>query len=970
MTTQPDQASPAPNTNIILPDGIYICTKGGNAYALAPDGEIFDWPIARAVPSDLDIRAHPVITCFSPRTAKVLNLAQYPAFDVLELFAFTCPAQFCTPTITGICNALQIPPPETEEDEIFILPTLIKELLFILSKASPDEQKEILKIAQAMGRQGEGWNWTPYVMHALGSEYNTDIPILPKKDLNTWKNLEEWSEEAPKPPAQHHTVTEDDVMQSLKSALDRKVQFGQQAFIRKDQNDYSQHMRNIFTPRHENSPPHVLIAEAGTGIGKTLGYLAPIHAWTQKNEQSVWISTYTKNLQRQLGHEIKTIYETEEERQRKAVIRKGRENYLCLLNLEEAVASSAMSRSNQDVICAGMMARWVSKTSDGDLTGSDFPGWLSQILGYQFTYALADKRGECIYSACDHYHKCFIERAVRKSKRAEIVIANHALLMIQIAAADMEDDLPTRYVFDEGHHLFDAADSAFGAHLTGYETTELRRWLIGPETQNKRAGRAKGLRKRIEDLISGEENAETHLNNILIAAQCLPAPGWKKRIADNAPRGEVEEFLAEIRQQIIARTPKNQTFYTIETDLHPVSPEIARTAIKLQTALQKVKKPINALSKTLLKRLDEDAAYLEKDTRKRIDGIVKGLHRRGELQLSAWINMLDMLTSTEQQPDLENLPQQASGFIDWLELTRVDGKDFDIGMYRHFTDPMKPFSDCISIHAHGVAVTSATLRASSNNMTATVQENTDGTEETETLDWDYADKITGVPYFKHEDGNNSHINHISLPSPFKYEEQTRVIIITDVSRNDGQQVSTAFRELFKASNGSALGIFTAINRLKHVHKVIQNDLNALNIPIYAQHIDDIDIGTLIDMFKEEERSCLLGTDAVRDGVDVPGDSLRLIVFDRTPWPRPTILHRERRKYFGGREYDNALTKMKLKQAYGRLIRSEGDKGVFVMLDSALPSHMHDAFPEGTQIEKLPLSEALAAIKEFLPATDA
>ena len=113
------------------------------------------------------------------------------------------------------------------------------------------------------------------------------------------------------------------------------------------------------------------------------------------------------------------------------------------------------------------MARWVAATQDGDLTsGADFPGWLANILGYQFTTGLADKRGECIYSACDHYHKCFVEQSVRKAKRASIVVANHALVMIQTAINQNVEDLPLRYIFDEGHHLFDAADSAFSGHLT------------------------------------------------------------------------------------------------------------------------------------------------------------------------------------------------------------------------------------------------------------------------------------------------------------------------------------------------------------------------------------------------------------------------------------------------------------------------------------------------------------------------
>ena len=104
---------------------------------------------------------------------------------------------------------------------------------------------------------------------------------------------------------------------------------------------------------------------------------------------------------------------------------------------------------------------------------------------------------------------------------------------------------------------------------------------------------------------------------------------------------------------------------------------------------------------------------------------------------------------------------------------------------------------------------------------------------------------------------------------------------------------------------------------------------------------------------------------MRDGVDVPGPSLRLIVFDRVPWPRPDILHKARKRVFGGARYDDMLTRLRLKQAYGRLIRRADDRGVFVLLDAALPSRMHGAFPEGVEVRRGGLAEALASVRAFL-----
>ena len=98
---------------------------------------------------------------------------------------------------------------------------------------------------------------------------------------------------------------------------------------------------------------------------------------------------------------------------------------------------------------------------------------------------------------------------------------------------------------------------------------------------------------------------------------------------------------------------------------------------------------------------------------------------------------------------------------------------------------------------------------------------------------------------------------------------------------------------------------------------------------------------------------------------MPGRSLRLIVFDRVPWPRPSILHRARRKAFGGRAYDDMLTRLRLKQAYGRLVRRAADHGVFVLLDPMMPSRLAGAFPDGVEIARVGLAEAVSETEKFL-----
>ena len=206
---------------------------------------------------------------------------------------------------------------------------------------------------------------------------------------------------------------------------------------------------------------------------------------------------------------------------------------------------------------------------------------------------------------------------------------------------------------------------------------------------------------------------------------------------------------------------------------------------------------------------------------------------------------------------------------------------------------------------------------------------------------------------------------MKIDSPFDYPTCTRVLVVGDVRKSDTGQVAAAYRELFTAAGGGCLGLFTAISRLRAVHQRIAPALEDAGVKLYAQHVDAMDTGTLIDVFRAETDSCLLGTDAVRDGIDVPGRSLRLIAFDRMPWPRPDLLHRARRDAFGGRAFEEMLVRLKLKQAYGRLIRRMGDRGVFVMLDSGLPTRIADAFPPGVDVQRLGLKDALAEVRAFL-----
>lgn len=925
MNSPHSQSQNHPEAVIALPDIAVLCVNASRAVLMSPDGEIETLPHEQA-----RLRSHKqaLMVCHAPYTRHRLNAHEFLAFDILELFAFVHPARFCVPTPAGLARALGLTPPESLDDYPFTLIEAAECLLSDLAKENRIGSKaDPIEIARVMGLNGKGWPWTPFVMQAAGIAYNPAEPVIAKSALNIWKYMSEWSEDAPPPPAGHHAVTGQESRDRLNELLGHGKDRPE---TRPQQQDYTSRIASAFAPRDDQEQPHLVIAEAGTGVGKTLGYLAPASIWAEKNKGAVWVSTYTKNLQRQIDQELDRLYQDPEVKQTRVTIRKGRENYLCLLNLDELVAGATLAKHPDQMIAAGLMARWAEKTRDGDLSGGDFPGWLAGLIGQKFTYSLADRRGECIYSACDHYHRCFVERSVRRARRADLVIANHALVMIQTALSGPDGDLPQRYIFDEGHHLFDAADSAFASHLTARETSDLRRWLRGAEGGR---GRARGLKQRVEDLIAGDQDAERDLENILQASLCLASAGWSRRLKDNQPLGVTEKFLTAIYKQVYARAEGRDSGYSLETDTRPLIEGMADAAADLKDELRAIQKPMQSLAERLRIRLADHADTLDSDTRRRLESVSNRLSYWANAVVAGWIAMLETL---EQD-------QTPSDSIDWMEIERIEGQAVDIGLYRHWVDPMKAFAGALKPHAHGIAITSATLR--------------DGTGD-DTEDWRVARERTGADYL------SSFNDQFTVTSPFDYAERTKVLIINDVRKDDLDQVAAAYRTLFTAAGGGGLGLFTAIQRLRGVYDRIATPLEQNDIPLYAQHIDDIDTGTLVDIFREERHACLLGTDAVRDGVDVPGDSLRLLIYDRVPWPRPTILHRARRDAFGGRRYDELMTRLKLRQAFGRLIRRADDRGIFVMMDSMLPTRLLGAFPTGVSVERIGLAQAAQTIRDF------
>src|SRR5215468_2037965 len=576
---------------VLVPRAPVLLAGFGEVLWLGPDGEIEALSVAEA---RARVETEAPMLCHGPATARRLDMSAFPALDLLELFAFVYPAQFCVPTPRGLAVAVGLPPPRSPSEACVTLATAARSLL---EKLPEEIDPEVRAIADAMNRGG--WLWGPAVLAALPA--CEPSALRQAAGLRIWARLEEWPEPAPAPPPANEPIGPAEVRARLAALL------GVAAEPRPQQSDYAVAVTGAFAPRDEPGRPRAVLAEAGTGVGKTLGYIAAASLWAEKNRGSVWLSTYTRNLQTQISAELDRLYSDPDVKHRHVAIRKGRENFLCLLNYEEAVGA-AISRPGRAAGQLGLIARWIGASEAGDLVAGDFPGWLAELIGRGRVGWLADRRGECVHSACPHFRRCFVEKNIRKARQARIVVANHALVMTQAALGGLDDTtVPTRYVFDEGHHLLAAADSAFAIRLSGREGRELRRWIIGAE--GSRGSRARGLRRRIGDLVEGDEVGAKALIDVLAAARVLPSDDWAQRVAEGRGHQGFERFLVLVRQQVLARAVLADNGYGLQAEARP---------------------PIEGLIE----------AAPELGLRQRLDATIRGLVRRSETQLAPWSRLL------------------------------------------------------------------------------------------------------------------------------------------------------------------------------------------------------------------------------------------------------------------------------------------------------------------------------------------
>ena len=241
------------------------------------------------------------------------------------------------------------------------------------------------------------------------------------------------------------------------------------------------------------------VIEAGTGTGKSLAYLVPALLWAKQNEERVVVSTNTINLQEQLIRKDLPFLQRASSLDFRAVLVKGRNNYLCLRRAETAKSEPGLFDS-EEVAHLGALLEWAKSTKDG---GKDELTFLPPEGVWEEICCEAD---QCGRASCPHYSRCFFHKARRQAAQADLLVVNHALLLADLALRQETDNygaaavLPpfARVILDEAHHLEDVATRYFSTQVTRFAFARVLNRLRHPRKAEK------GLIPRFLDLLARE----------------------------------------------------------------------------------------------------------------------------------------------------------------------------------------------------------------------------------------------------------------------------------------------------------------------------------------------------------------------------------------------------------------------------------------------------------------------------------
>ncbi|TBV79891.1 MAG: ATP-dependent DNA helicase [Desulfobulbaceae bacterium] len=659
--------------------------------------------------------------------------------------------------------------------------------------------------------------------------------------------------------------------------------------------------------RQAYSARHLLLAEAGTGTGKTLAYLVPAALSGRK----VVISTNTINLQEQiLAKEIPFIRRYLAPGL-KAICVKGRQNYLCLyrwhqlqVNPQGRLFSRAGADGEEKTLTE--IAAWLETTSSGDRAelsslSDDSPLWAGLS-------AAADR---CLGSSCAHRAECFITRLRGQAARAQLLIVNHHLFFSDLAVRRFgHAEVLPRYeavIFDEAHHLENIATRYFGLSFSHYQVIDLVRDLEAMAEERLQAADRTRLLQAARSL--GVE-AGIFLNFFPHKRGRFPLiplineePGWPQLCqswqgAFSAVIRNLEELTktAEIWGSSLRRCQDLLSAFKTVTSPPGFSPVPATIAPSSFSAATEAKAQAEAGEQNPAPPVIENGA----------------VDAAGKPAITPKFSIY-WYERREKSVQLVVSPIEVAGEL-----------------RQHLYQQVK-----------AAVLTSATLRTGN--------------------DFRYVKSRLGLP----DDCPN-----LDIPTPFDYPGRTLLYVPgPDFPAPDQVQYPTAARremaEIVRRSQGRALLLFTNISAMRQAAATL-----ATTVPYPLLVQGEAPRALLLAEFRRRTRSILLAVASFWEGVDVPGESLSCVIIDKLPFEVPSdpvIMARiDQIKAEGGNpffDFQVPRAVLMLRQGVGRLLRSDRDRGVLAILDVRL-------FTKGygrtfrKSLPPSPLSRDLNEVKKF------
>ncbi len=655
-----------------------------------------------------------------------------------------------------------------------------------------------------------------------------------------------------------------------------------------------------------NRSEHVMI-EAGTGTGKSIAYLIPAARWAQENGQRVVISTNTINLQDQLlKHDIPLVRAALDQPFNAAVM-KGRSNYLCPRRLESLRRRKPTSIDELRTLAKILV--WLNESQTGDRGEISLRGPEENLTWQRLS---AEDEG-CTFDHCagSMAGACPYFKAHKAAEAAHVVIVNHALL-VSDAISETRVIPDYRYlIIDEAHHLEDATTNGMSFRIDA-DTLRRRRADLGTPQRGLLGGLLTSASAHAPEKTVGR--LRDYATMISDAADAMEIQvgrlfnSLRALVQDmNITRGD---YLAQVRitEQVRARPAFNNVSAAWH-DLQPFFEGVADALNYLAVGVGKLEKHNLPDYADLLNGVEAAARY--------------------------WNEVRAQLTRFTVDPDANT--------VYWLSV----GQDSS-----YFVLQSAPLHIGSLIDQHLWSAKNAVVMTS-----ATLQTN------------------GGFDYIR-ERLHADQVETVEVGSPFDYRRSTLLYLPNDIpdpkERNAYQAaVEQGIIELAAALNGRVMALFTSYTHLRQTAQAITPRLALGNITVYDQS-DGSSRQALLDGFKTSERAVLLGTRSFWEGVDIPGESLSALVIARLPFAVPTdpVFAARSDTYSDSfNQYTLPDAILRFRQGFGRLIRTNTDRGIVVVFDARVITKSYgttfiSALPDCT-VQRGALSELPQRAQQWL-----